>query len=98
MAVGVIVNELVTNANKHGAEPVTVTFRSGSPGQHELCVLDEGTGLPEGFMVGQPGSNGIGMKVVAALAKQLAGRLSTHENPAGRGTRSSVLFPRVVAD
>ena len=98
LPIGLIVNELSTNATKHGAGRVTVVFRPGPGEQHELCVLDEGAGLPKGFTVDQPGGKGIGMKVVAALAKQLAGRLSTHANPAGRGTCISVLFPRVVAN
>jgi two-component sensor histidine kinase len=93
LAIGVIVNELVTNAKKHGAGPVTVTFRSGAAGRYELCVLEEGEGLPDGFTVDQHRVNGIGMKVVTALVKQLAGRLSAHANPAGQGACFSVLFP-----
>ena len=93
LPIGVIVNELVTNAKKHGAGPITVTFGSGAAGQYELCVLDEGAELPAGFTVDRSGSRGIGMKVVAGLVEQLAGRLSTYGNPAGRGTCVSVSFP-----
>lgn len=93
LPIGVIVNELVTNAKKHGIGPITVTFGAGAAGQHELCVLDEGAGLPAGFTVDRPGSRGIGMKVVAGLVEQLAGRLSTYGNPAGHGTCVSVAFP-----
>lgn len=92
MAIGLIVNELVTNARKHGAGPIKVVFTSGSAGQHELCVLDEGAGLPEGFAIDQPGG-GLGMTVVAALARQLDGQLYASSNPAGRGACFMVSFP-----
>jgi hypothetical protein len=68
LPIGLIVNELVTNAKKHGAEPVTVIFRAGPASQHELCVLDEGTGLPEGFTVGQPGGTCISVLFLRVVA------------------------------
>jgi two-component sensor histidine kinase len=46
LAIGLIVNELTTNAKKHGAGPIEVTFRPGAA-VFELCVLDGGEGLPE---------------------------------------------------
>lgn len=92
LAIGLIVNELATNAKKHGAGPIKVTFRSGTAG-YELCVLDEGEGLPEGFTADQPKGSGLGIKVVTALVSQLEGRLSAGPNPAGRGACFTVAFP-----
>lgn len=93
LAIGLVLNELVTNAKKHGDGQITVALRSGPQGQHELCVLDEGPGLPEGFAADRPNGEGLGMKVVSALVAQLAGRISAHANPAGQGSCFTVAFP-----
>ena len=42
--VGLIVNELVTNAAKHGAGHITVTYKSGP--MRQLIVCDQGPGIP----------------------------------------------------
>ena len=94
LAIGLIVNELATNAKKHGAGPIKITFASDGVGQHELCVLDEGEGLPEGFTMNSKGARGLGMKVVTVLVEQLDGSLSAHPNPAGRGACFKVAFPQ----
>lgn len=87
--IGLIVNELVTNAVKHGAGKVMVTYRA--PGErHQLSVCDEGDGVPAGFSAGD--STGLGMRVVTALAKQLRGRLEVGSNPAGKGACFNVTF------
>jgi len=83
----------VTNAKKHGAGPIKVTFMPGAPGHCELCVLDEGEGLPGGFAVDRHGNGGLGMKVVSTRVMQIEGKLSTCPNPAGRGTCFIVSFP-----
>jgi two-component sensor histidine kinase len=94
LALGLIVNELVTNAKKHGVGAIKVTFKSAGPGDYELCVLDEGEGLPDDFTLGSSNnSGGLGLKVVTALVSQLQGRLSAHPNPAGRGACFRVTFP-----
>jgi two-component sensor histidine kinase len=92
-AIGLVMNELVTNAKKHGAGPITITFTSDSAGQYQLCVADEGNGLPEGFAPDWNSGSGLGMKVVTALVSQLGGRLSAGRNPAGRGACFTATFP-----
>jgi two-component sensor histidine kinase len=92
LALGLIANELVTNAKKHGAGTIKVTFRTRGRGEYELCVLDEGPGLPEGFAPDRHAPGSLGMKLVALLASQLGGRLSASANPAGRGASFSVTF------
>ncbi|MDB5486372.1 MAG: sensor histidine kinase [Reyranella sp.] len=93
LPIGLIVNELVTNAHKHAGDPITVVFDHGDAAQNQLCVLDEGPGLPAGFVASEPTGMGLGMKVVNALAAQLGGALSATPNPAGRGTCFTVTFP-----
>lgn len=88
--VGLIVNELVTNAAKHGAGEVNVTYRC-----QENCMItvcDEGSGLPAGF---DPAAarKGLGMKIVDVLAKQLGGSFVGGANPAGKGACFTVTFP-----
>jgi two-component sensor histidine kinase len=80
--IGLTLNELVTNAAKHGAGKIDVEYRIDG-NRHELTVCDEGPGLPENFDPDQ--SAGLGMKVVGALAKQLGGKMSAHPNPSGKG-------------
>lgn len=93
LAIGLIVNELVTNAKKHGGGTIKITFDSRTAGHYELCVFDHGKGLPEGFSLNAPGREGLGMKVIAALVVQLDGKLSAGANPAGAGACFSVAFP-----
>jgi len=93
LALGLIVNELVTNAKKHGAGTIKVTFRTRGRGEYELCVLDEGPGLPKGFAPERHSAGSLGIKLVALLVSQLDGRLLAGANPAGRGACLTVTFP-----
>ena len=92
LAIGLIVNELATNARKHGAGRIVVSFGL-IEGEHELAVTDEGHGLPTEFSTAGAAGHGLGMKVVRALTAQLKGRLSTRPLPAGRGACVAVSFP-----
>jgi two-component sensor histidine kinase len=78
--IGLLTNELVTNAAKHGAGKVAVIYKAQGTAR-ELSVCDEGAGVPENFDAGA--STGLGMKVIALLAKQLGGKLAVSENPTG---------------
>lgn len=90
--IGLIVNELVTNAAKHGGAGKTdVSYRIKGD-VHEIVVCDEGEGLPTGFDPSK-GMKSLGMKVVTTLADQLGGRLTAGRNPAGRGSCFTVAFP-----
>jgi len=89
--IGLIVNELVTNAAKHGTERIEVALNVKG-GRCELSVCDDGTGLPPGFDP-EDSAAGLGMRVVTTLAKQLGGHLATGSNPAGRGSCFTVGFP-----
>jgi len=89
--IGLIVNELVTNAAKHGGGKVLVTFTSQDI--CEVAVYDEGDGVPGGFDPAT-GKSGLGMTVVNALAQQLHGQLSIRANPSGKGACFAVTFPK----
>jgi two-component sensor histidine kinase len=93
LAIGLVVNELVTNAKKHGDGAIKVTFGTGDDGQHELRVIDRGKGLPKGFSPEARDRDGIGMRVIVALANQLDGKLTAGVGPGGTGACFTVTFP-----
>jgi two-component sensor histidine kinase len=88
--IGLILNELVTNAAKHGAHEIEVSYRIKN-GVHQLVVCDDGDGLPPGFDPEQS-RGGLGMKVVRVLADQLGGRMTAAPSPSGRGACFEVTF------
>ena len=47
--IGLILNELVTNAAKHGSGEIEVEFSPASDGKSCLIVCDRGPGFPDGF-------------------------------------------------
>jgi two-component sensor histidine kinase len=63
---GLITVELITNALKHGRGSVRVAVRRDAGGL-EISVSDQGGGFPAGFDPGA--SQGLGMRMVTALAK-----------------------------
>lgn len=89
--IGLICNEFVTNAAKHGAGRIDVTYRV-SDGVHQLAVCDRGQGLPPEFDLKTP-SPSLGMRVVTSLAMQLGGSLSAGRRPHGEGACFTVRFP-----
>lgn len=77
-ALGLILNELVTNALKYA-------FADGSTGQisivlkqegQQVCLFveDDGAGLPDGFNL--TNSHGMGMQLVSMLTEQVSGTLT----------------------
>jgi two-component sensor histidine kinase len=82
---GIVANELVTNAFQHGASPIVVQLSGGS--QTRLRVDDGGRGVD--------GTAGFGLELVRRMVEQgLGGRfeLSTRS---GGGTRAEAVFPTV---
>lgn len=85
VAVGLVVNELVTNAAKHafpGGRPgvISVTLRRTETGA-ELTVADDGVGLPP---EGKPLNGGLGRRLVESFARQAGGVLTRGEGPGAR--------------
>lgn len=84
VAVGLIVNELVTNAVKHALRPdrsgaVQVTLEMVE-NCVQLTVCDDGPGLPDDY--GE--SKGLGRNLINAFAKQAGGGIEILEGPGAR--------------
>lgn len=94
--IGLITNELVTNAAKHGSGKINVTFRV-SPETNKLIVCDEGCGLGAGFNPNRSNA-GLGMRVITTLVKQLQGTLETGPQADSSGACFTVAFPRETND
>ena len=88
--VGLLVNELVTNAAKHGEGLIEVHYEIQGD-QHALIVSDEGRDLPKDFDPAAA-TRGLGMRVVTSLAQQLGGQLTSGKRPKG-GSCFKVSFP-----
>jgi len=73
---GLILNELVSNAFKHGFPggmegEIRLTLRSETPGRYILCVQDNGVGIPLGLDIKK--SQPLGLKLVRLLTQQIRG-------------------------
>ena len=89
--VGIMINELLTNAMKYafrGKETGKMMISVGKVDKKiTLTVQDDGNGLPEGFDASQ--SQGFGLMLVTMISKQLKGSFSMENN---NGTRCIVEF------
>lgn len=80
---GIVANELITNAFQHGASPIAVRLDSGE--QHRLRVDDCGKGVD--------GATGLGLQLVQRVVEQgLRGSFALSARPGG-GTRAEAVFP-----
>lgn len=91
--IGLLTNELVTNAAKHGAGTIEVTFRALSSGSNRLTVSDKGTGLTSCFDP-EAATVGLGMRVITTLARQLQGSVLVGKAASGQGACFTIEFPR----
>ena len=92
--IGLLVNELVTNAAKHGNGLIEVTYARDHR-KHRVIVCDEGNGLSTDF---DPAAavKGLGMRVLTSLAQQLNGTLEAGNRSDKKGACISVTFPEVL--
>jgi two-component sensor histidine kinase len=95
---GLILNELITNALKHGFPggrrgTIRVELGKASTSQLRLSVEDDGVGMPPGINIRETQS--LGMHLVCALAEQLAAELNVSGD---RGTSFKVTFAVGAAD
>jgi PAS domain S-box-containing protein len=96
--IGIIINELVTNAYKYafpdGRTGTITVSMSQLPENHvEISVRDNGAGIPESFDIN--GQTGFGMKLVTLLVKQIEGTL---ECVRGGGTLFRISFQYTVGE
>ncbi len=85
---GLIVNELLSNALKHGFKDtqeggqgcVSILLGRRSNGEYVLSVQDNGAGFPEGIEMLDEASS-LGLQLVRTLAQQLGGRVSLQSGP-----------------
>lgn len=94
--IGLIINELVTNAAKHGAGKVEVDCRRDGD-FIELTVTDDGPGLPRGFEL-EAATQSLGMRVVTSLVRQLGGRVQASGHDKSNGAKFSVCLPSPSPD
>jgi two-component sensor histidine kinase len=90
VAVGLVVNELVTNAAKHAfpagrAGTIEVILRRTAKGA-ELLVADDGVGMDKAKI----NTNGLGRRLVESFARQAGATLTQEPGP---GTRTLLVLP-----
>jgi two-component sensor histidine kinase len=93
VSLGVIVNELVSNACKYAYSngtpgEIRVEFGRSGPEHFILSVEDDGCGLVPGA---SPKGTGLGSKLIAAMARSLSSEV--HYDPAHRGVRATLQAP-----
>lgn len=87
VSIGLIVNELVTNAAKHaftGRERgrIAVSWKRRIEGGWRLTVADDGAGLPPGPQPKRR-DGGLGQRLIEAFAHQAGGTLTTDSDKTG---------------
>lgn len=92
VSLGVVVNELVTNALKYAygddeVGEIRVRLTEGAPGMVELVVADDGIGWRG---EGPARGTGVGSRVIAATAAGLGATLSY--DPVAKGTSARLVF------
>ncbi|QQP93423.1 GAF domain-containing protein (plasmid) [Skermanella sp. TT6] len=94
ISLGLLVNELVTNAFRHAFPTgrkghVAVSLTGRGNGMARLVVADNGIGLPPAMLPGAPPAK-IGQQIIAELVDQLGGEIAVEQD---HGTIVSVNFP-----
>jgi two-component sensor histidine kinase len=94
VALGLLLNELVTNSVKHGfidreSGTVTVSLQPNGPSRLVLTVADNGRGLPPGIDLVE--ANSLGLRIMNSLVAQLGGEMSWLEQQQGTAVR--IEFP-----
>jgi len=92
---GLIVNELVTNAFKYGAKEesiINIKINEQNEGTFCLEVKDNGTGMPEDFNFSKAKS--MGLRLVKNLSRQLHGSVNYRN---AQGAVFQVLFKNAIA-
>ena len=90
---GLIANEFVSNSLEHAFPErrgrITVALERVAPDRARLTLTDDGVGLPPGA----DRAGGLGLRMIALLARQVRGELGWEEGDGSRGTRLVLSFP-----
>ncbi|MCF6181773.1 histidine kinase dimerization/phosphoacceptor domain -containing protein [Lutibacter sp.] len=89
---GLIINELVVNAFKHGFSnkkegTITITLKALEDEYYQLTIYDNGNGLPANFNINN--TNSLGLRLVKGLSRQIGGSC---EFKNGTGTTVIIKF------
>lgn len=81
---GLILNELLTNAIKHAFPDeqhgkIQITFKKIDDQRYEICIQDNGVGLPESMDI--ESSQSLGLHMVKVLIQQIGGELTVTKRP-----------------
>jgi len=91
---GLLINELVTNASKYaypnGSGVIAVSARARDK-MLVIEVSDHGVGLPADFVLDQPRKS-LGFRLITGFVRQLGGRLIVEKNEPS-GARFTVEMP-----
>jgi two-component sensor histidine kinase len=87
VSIGLVINELVTNAAKHafnGRETGTIAVAFGPrPGGWLLTVSDNGSGIDAKAKAKPKGDGGLGSRLIEAFARQAGGKISIDSDRTG---------------
>ena len=90
-----IISNLIDNAARHGAPPITIHVPRSSADGVEIRVCDHGSGFPPDFLprafdrfsradtVRTTGGTGLGLAIVDTLTHRNHGSVTAHNSPAG---------------
>ena len=98
ISIALIVNELITNAAKYaykdvGGGTIWIKVDLNNQDSFSISVRDEGTGLPADFDLNK--AKGLGMRIVAAFAKQVNATIAVRSRDPG--TEFVLSIPLVIA-
>lgn len=87
VSIGLVVNELVTNAAKHAftgrdSGAISVSWKHKETGGWRLTVADDGVGMPSGPRPKRK-DGGLGQRLIEAFANQAGGSLTTTSDTHG---------------
>jgi two-component sensor histidine kinase len=91
VAIGIVVNELVTNACKHAFGDMGGTIRVRAVREGEAAARIEVADDGRGFVPGAPVRSGLGTRLVAAFVQRMNGKSELRSS--AEGTVHSILVP-----
>ena len=100
VSLGRILQNLIDNAQRHGAPPILVSL-AREEGGVLISVRDAGPGIDPGVIgrlgtpfafTGQGGGTGLGLAIIQRILRRLGGKISFHNLP-DRGLEARVFLP-----